>query len=443
MISAKSPRRFIALLLILVLSAGLYIGIAALRPAYHVDEYLTYTLSNGRVFGQVDFLSPYEDVDAFYTGALGLTPEEAFHFEKPIQNARQDAHPPLYYMLVHGLCSLASPQFSIHIAESINLVFFLVSILLCYLILKEILHPKFQPWILFLTLITVLNPGVLNIAVFMRMYLMGMTMCLLLTYGQIKWLKSPSIGYGVSLSIISLIGALTHYYFIFFCFFSWLCCLLTMLKEKYSWKNVLVYLLWPCLAGGLMLAVWPAAIDHVLYRSGRGSESIWSFSRFGTQLSYYFDRLNQNLFGYAFLILGALLLAGYIFKRKMADVPADDDAPFRFSWIAATLLLPTLLYFLLVAKISTYYLDERYMGLIYPLCILSVLLLLWRLASIKKSALLRGLAVACCIVFTASAWIFCSWSYSFRNWNASIHDINSSGASDAIVVLKDDEVWKV
>lgn len=141
MISAKSPRRFIALLLILVLSAGLYIGIAALRPAYYVDEYLTYTLSNGRVFGQVDFLSPYEDVDAFYTGVLGVTPEEAFHFEKPIENARQDAHPPLYYMLVHGLCSLVSPEFSIHIAEGVNLVFFLVSILLCYLILKEILPP--------------------------------------------------------------------------------------------------------------------------------------------------------------------------------------------------------------------------------------------------------------------------------------------------------------
>ena len=179
MISAKSPRRFIALLLILVLSAGLYIGIAALRPAYYVDEYLTYTLSNGRVFGQVDFLSPYEDVDAFYTGVLGVTPEEAFHFEKPIENARQDAHPPLYYMLVHGLCSLVSPEFSIHIAEGVNLVFFLVSILLCYLILKEILPPQSQPWILFLTLITAFSPGVLNIAVFMRMYLMGMTMCLL------------------------------------------------------------------------------------------------------------------------------------------------------------------------------------------------------------------------------------------------------------------------
>ncbi len=283
----------------------------------------------------------------------------------------------------------------------------------------------------------------LNIAVFMRMYLMGMTMCLLLTYCQIKWLKSPSIGYGVSLSIVSLTGALTHYYFIFFCFFSWLFCLLYMLKEKYSWKNVLVYFLWPCLAGGLMLAVWPVVINHVLYRSGVGGESIWSFSHFGAQLSYYYDRLNQNLFGYALPVLAAVLLTIFIFIRKKADIPDTDDAHFRLSLVLATFLLPTLLYFLLVAKISTFYLDERYMALIYPLFLLSVLLLLWRLASIKKSVLLRGLAVASCVAFTASAWVSCNWFYSFRSWNAPIHDINNSGLSDAIVVLKDDEVWKV
>lgn len=66
MISGKHRgRQMVALVLILVLSAGLYIGIASHRPAYHVDEYLTYTLSDGRHFGQVDFLSPYKDVDRF------------------------------------------------------------------------------------------------------------------------------------------------------------------------------------------------------------------------------------------------------------------------------------------------------------------------------------------------------------------------------------------
>lgn len=313
MVSAKNHRRQIAaLFLILVLSAGFYIGVAALRPAYHVDEYLTYTLSNGRRFGQVEFLSPYHDVDALYSQVLGLSEEEAFQFDKPISNARGDAHPPLYYMLVHGVCSLLAPQFSIHIAEGINLFFFLLSVVIVYLILQELFNGLSPKWTLFLTLITALNPGVLNIAVFMRMYLMSMTMCLLLTYFQIKWLKKTSFPYAIGLSVTSLLGALTHYYFIFFCFFSWFICLLYMLKRKYARRAIVTYLLWPCLAGGLMLVLWPSAIDHVLYRSERGTESIWSFTHFGTQLSYYWNKLNGNLFGHTLVLLLTVLLTVYI-----------------------------------------------------------------------------------------------------------------------------------
>lgn len=322
--------------------------------------------------------------------------------------------------------------------------FFLLSILLVYLILSEILYSSTK-WPLLITLFAALNPGVLNIAVFMRMYLMGMTMCLMLTYLQIKWLKKPSLAYALGLSIISLTGALTHYYFIFFCFFSWFFCLLYILKQKYARRSVLTYLLWPCLAGGLMLVLWPEVIKHVLYRSGRGTQSIWSLQHFGSQLSYYWDNIHANLFGRMLIFILPALLVVYLIRYKKSPKAAAPERQYAvFPLVVAALLLPSLMYFLLVAKISTFYLDERYMSLIYPLCIVLVMLFVAAAAVNRQSPLLRAISIVCCIVLVAGAWWSCDWSYSYRHWEKPIDEINASDASDAIVILSgEDEVWKV
>ena len=66
--------------------------------------------------------------------------EDAFAFDSVYYNQTQDTQPPLYYMLLHFLCSLFAGQYSKWIGLSLNLVLYVFTCLMVYQVGKLILR---------------------------------------------------------------------------------------------------------------------------------------------------------------------------------------------------------------------------------------------------------------------------------------------------------------
>lgn len=208
----------VVLALILCLQCGMAIHFGQQKRGYHIDEIFTFELANypdgftSRTDGVINNWTDGE----FYKEALITTGFERFNYSIPYHNQETDVHPPLYYFVIHTLSSITG-TFSKWIGIIPNILFLLLSSILLYKIVGEILHSKA------LALITVafwgLGIGAMNSAVFIRMYAMLTMACLLLVWLHLRaWdsLINQQISWKsmIGLLLATAFGILTQYYFL-------------------------------------------------------------------------------------------------------------------------------------------------------------------------------------------------------------------------------------
>ena len=146
---------------------------------------------------------------------MTVSKEHRFDYKNVWINQSHDVHPPLYYAILHTICSFFPEKFSVWYAGIINIIFAMLSLFLIRKLMTFLTNNKI---IVFVTSIGfVLCSGVISNVSFLRMYVMTMFWILLILYMFLIILRS-----GVSkrnlfqLSLVIVFSALTHYYCIVF-----------------------------------------------------------------------------------------------------------------------------------------------------------------------------------------------------------------------------------
>ncbi len=315
---------FVLLLAINVFLAGFYLN---QKQGWHVDEIFSYGHANST---QGAFLT--EDVDSFFIDKktdlhhkwlkgkvfhdyLTTQEDERFRYEHITKNLQKSVHPPLFYYLLHTVCSLMPDEFLPWQAGGINLFFFMLTLVAFYALSKLFLKDEY------LAMIAVFLWGFstagMATAVFLRMYMLQTFFAVCLIYEVSKMLieNEASKGRLFLIFLYATLGNLTQFSSLVFAFIVTLVSGVILLYRK-NFKLWLKFSLMMLLSAVALFAIYPEAYG-VLFNSARGEESVSKINDFWAHLSslwlaVLYSNSPSRMFEIYFVLLFGI--------KKVADV---------------------------------------------------------------------------------------------------------------------------
>lgn len=405
-------RTLLILIGILLLSTAAFLLQATQKVRYHEDEIMTFTLANSTIDGWLhpNGFNP-EPASVPFMDAMTVHKGNGFNYAQVWRNQTGDVHPPLYYAVVHTICSFFPDTFSPLIGYGINLFFMLLCVLLIYRC--SMLLTKSTPTALFTAAFFGVCPAVLEIDMFLRMYIMVIFLCLALVEWMFSTWDSPKItvwGY-IRLPLIIIAGALTHYYFIFFLgLFSVTYVIFQLFKTNFI-KSA-IYTGITIVSGFISYLIFPSMLFHIFsgYRGTEAFDNIVASNGYFYRLLCFANLVDRNIFSF----LGLIFLVVFILMfraKKRALLPYITGERFR---LVLFLLLPSTAYFLFVAKTAAY-LEPRYISLIYPYIIMIfVAILSFLMQKSLKSRHTKLIIALLLILLSLGSTFVGTWSYSYK-----------------------------
>ena len=161
------------------------------KQGFHYDEYYSYYSSNV-THGLAPTDREWKDVSEIRS-EFRVLEGERFRYDMVKIMQSYDVHPPLYYMILHTVCSLFPGLFSKWLGLGINLLFFII----CYWLLAYIAYHVFHKNKYMTAVVCLLfgfQVGVLSGITFIRMYMMLTMWCLgivvlLILIALLAWLE--------------------------------------------------------------------------------------------------------------------------------------------------------------------------------------------------------------------------------------------------------------
>lgn len=368
--------------------------------SYHFVCQVDYPSINGAREG-VSWLNAWYTPD-YFMDYFTITEDEAFDFSGTWQSIRQDVHPPVFYILLEMVCSMASfilpGVFSKWFGICINIVFFIMTIVVLYLLAKRV--TKSELWAIAVCVVYGISTGAVSTVVFIRMYMIFTFSSALFVYlnaviWEKLWKQNAKIGAGLycALAATTILGILNHYYFIVYAFF--ICAAIwgsALLWKKF--RFMLEYALAMVLGILCSLLIWPEMITDI-FRDYRGEEAFNNLAKntaLGEAVTAFLGLINGELFGGcigAIILLFAVgvILRGvknkweiertvswegvqYHFERKEVRKRMEFEiCPQDLFWLQ--MVIATALYVFLIAKIAPYR-EDRYIFNVYPIIVLAV-----------------------------------------------------------------------
>lgn len=176
--------------LTIVIYLFLSVAILFCKEDFNIDEIFSYGLANSENGFAIDYEwnQEYKDPESVFLNYLTVSEGHRFDYRNVWANQAIDVHPPLYYALLHTLCSFFPGKFSIWFAAAINIVFSILTAYIVYKIFNEIFLIE-NKLILFFAL-TGLAGCELHLITFLRMYIMLIFECTLAAYLLLKYIKA-------------------------------------------------------------------------------------------------------------------------------------------------------------------------------------------------------------------------------------------------------------
>lgn len=273
----RTLKKHIGIILLLILSCICVTYFGTCKKGFHEDEYYSYYSTNytdGWAVGDGSWVYPQRYYQEFV-----VLPGEEFQYDVVKEVQSWDVHPPMYYWVLHTVCSLSVNIFSKWQGLIVNIFFYLLSIVLLYMTCNELSKNRHSIMALLITAGYAFCPAVLSGAMFIRMYTMVSCLVVSALYLHVRgWQRGRLISWRLILLIMAnvYVGALTHYYYLIFQFFlSLAMCLALLIKEKHI-KGALIYGSSILVSLGLAVLTFPKAIWQ-LFSGYRGTEATDSF----------------------------------------------------------------------------------------------------------------------------------------------------------------------
>lgn len=423
------------LVLVLVVQIVSLVYVGTQKAGLHIDENYSYILSNSYdaecVMNATELWNTWLDGDAFHK-LLSVEEGERFAYLSVYKNNAQDAHPPLFYFLLHTLCSFFPGDSSPWIGIIMNIIFAVLTQIVLYKLSYEITGSSL--WSVVPVVLYGSMRAFVDTTVFIRMYSLMTLLTVLLLWQHYRLLTrenkyKPIIWCGV----LTFLGTFTHYYFAIFAFFLAAATCIFLLIRK-AWKHLSLY------AGSMLsgvifvFVIYPAGISQILGSETNNvgnevSSNMFDFSEWGSAIS----TMGKSLFKYMFIepkswypivialiLISALVLVILRFaKKRAADANESyNEKAKRISLACVILAILVALAFVTISHTSGEFLNIRYLYNLYPVIALILGLIIWLLAGFlkfDKRVLIFALITVCLInTATIAKADMCSYLFTSR-----------------------------
>jgi hypothetical protein len=178
---------------------------------YFIDEQYSYRTANSK-----------ERMDLYDLEFSWVTPEilkkyvsvqkdQQFSYDTPYDNAVKDFHPPLYFYLLHTICSFFPNQYSKWFPLSINMLFYILTIFGLFLLSDCLFKSKKKA--LLTSAIWAFSLGAISTFLLARMYMVLTAWTVFTLYFTVKYYLEKNKLYLWGILISFFLAGLTHYYF--------------------------------------------------------------------------------------------------------------------------------------------------------------------------------------------------------------------------------------
>lgn len=386
------------------------------KQGFHEDELLTYNLANSSKQLNVDggWNSP-EDFNEY----LAVSPDDRFDYAQVYENQIIDAsHPPLYYALVHTVCSFFPGVFSKWLAYSINVLAMAGILIMLYKIGRKITGNNL--YALIGAGAYALSIACITTTIYLRMYATLTFWVLAFVYMSIKlYEKKNTVGIKdcILLAVTVLCGVLTQYYFILFAGLTGLVFLVFKIKEKCG-KDLIKYIIAAVVGAGLALCIYPYIISNVL-GGNRGLSSLdMSALDMVTVVTYVFYKLctyvqilAKDMFINQVWLLGlctAAVIGFGIYFRFVKKVKIPKKAMFA--------VVPAVCYFIGISLVSPFN-SDRYVMASLPLIAMLFAFSFIRIFTLFKNQKVRLAVPVCILLASVTAFVTVKPYYTYGKTN--------------------------
>ncbi|MGB4614122.1 MAG: hypothetical protein WBH68_07420 [Erysipelotrichaceae bacterium] len=370
-IAIKKQRQIFAFILVMIIG----IIYCSSKRIITMDEPLSFSLSNEASLYHPGWVLIKEHgwmLKDNFTG-YGVT-HVPFNYSQVIINQAADVHPPLYYILMHTICSFFPYRLSIWFGLGINYLFYLMNAIIIYITSKKIIKNELIS--ILIMLLYSINFQVLEMLNFIRMYMMVSFFVLLFVFSAYKLIcDNKNEKMNIVLLFISTVGGgLTHYFF-YVAIISICLPIAVYLLIKRKYKLLLTsasIVIIACLLN--VFIFFPATIEHVFTtnQSNHSSTIINNFINMGIDYNRFNTFINFTFFkGIGFYSGLVLIFINMILYVK------NKDKNILF------LILIFISYYInfYIAQKTATYIQPRY---IYPMEIVGLLCYLTSVFIISK-----------------------------------------------------------
>lgn len=291
---------FIIFVIIAITIGRIIYSFVYLKEDFHSDEIWSFGLSNSYyepfIFQNADH-TELINKDKWISSKvmkdyLTVSENHKFSYDSVYYNQVHDYHPPLYYFILHTICSFFPQKYSPWYGFSINIVTYVFSIVFLYKLSFDI--SKSEKLSIICCAFYGFSVGVVNTFVFVRMYsLLTMLSVIILYVHSRLYRNNMSKKFVLLLYSLTLLGCLTHHFFIPYAGMISMCfCIYYLLRKRF--KELLIYS-FTMISGVLSsILIFPATIDHLF--SGRIEDNKLPFS---WQIKMVLNCMLTELFGTA------------------------------------------------------------------------------------------------------------------------------------------------
>lgn len=407
------------------------------KQGFHEDEFYSYFSTNrtaGLFHPDREWVETAPIRDEFV-----VLPGEGFRYGLVREVQSWDVHPPLYYQILHTVCSLFPGVFSKWTGIAVNLIAFVLSLLLLNEIARQC-DLSLSVSVLLLALFG-LNPATLSVNMFIRMYAWLTMWVLLTTLLHVRlwevWSEDEGTASGVrrrgmllyaAIALCDTAGFLTHYYYaIYAVLIAGVTVASIFLQgrrdapEQVDVRNALRrvpgFLATHIAGAALALILYPTAAAHILrgYRGREATEAFFTADNLMERLSFF-----AGITWRIFLSDGGIFFAGIaltlfiVLRRRWRTqpapgqgqrllAPAQGDVKEGIVSLALRLTIACGGYFLIVSKTALLLGDTsiRYLAPVYPLLLL--LMLLFVRMALPERGLIQAVAALMLVVTALGA----------------------------------------
>ncbi len=265
-----------------------------------------------------------------FTDYLTVDGTDDFNYLSVYFNVKDDNHPPLHFMLLHTVSSVFKGQIAPFMGGLINLAAILGA---CVLLMKigNLLWQD-KKYGIAAALLYGMSSGAVATQLLIRMYGVLTFFCVAALYIHLKKWKSGDFAHNKALVLVTVLGFWTQYFFLFYMLILAAVMAAGLLHRK-RFADLKKYVLSMVTAAALGLVCFPFAVSDV-FRSSRGVEALEKlgsgFAEYGERLLGFGKILTERVLGG---MTGILLILGvaavtWIFrfmkKKKSGTVKAAE-----------------------------------------------------------------------------------------------------------------------